>query len=106
MNAVDGLGETALHRSAVAGQTQSCRVLLTHGADPTLRSFDGYTAVEVASESVQRILQGMVKLAIGNLHMYREKVCKTKNKQKTLAIGNLQVYREIGARHPTSTLKG
>ena len=76
MNAVDGLGETALHRSAVAGQTQSCRVLLTHGADPTLRSFDGYTAVEVASESVQRILQGMVKLAIGNLHMYREKVCK------------------------------
>lgn len=55
---MDALGETALHRSAAAGQISACRVLLTHGADITLRSFQGHTAAEVASEPVQKILQG------------------------------------------------
>ena len=58
VNAVDALGESALHRAAAAGQISSCRVLLTHGADISLRSFQGHTAAEVASEPVQKILQG------------------------------------------------
>ena len=52
------MGETALHRSAAAGQISACRALLTHGADISLRSFQGHTAAEVASEPVQKILQG------------------------------------------------
>lgn len=58
VNAVDALGETPLHRAAAAGQISACRVLLTHGADIGLRSFQGHTAAEVASEPVQKILQG------------------------------------------------
>lgn len=58
MNAVDALGETALHRAAAAGQISACRVLITHGADVSLRSFQGHTAAEVASEPVQKILHG------------------------------------------------
>ena len=52
------MGETALHRAAAAGQTSACRILLSHGADISLRSFQGHTAAEVASEPVQKILQG------------------------------------------------
>ena len=58
VNAVDALGETALHRAAAAGQISACRVLITHGADVSLRSFQGHTAAEVASEPVQKILHG------------------------------------------------
>ena len=58
VNTVDALGETPLHRAAAAGQMSVCRVLLTHGADIGLRSFQGHTAAEVASEPVQKILQG------------------------------------------------
>lgn len=58
VNAVDALGETALHRAAAAGQISACRILLSHGADISLRSFQGHTAAEVASEPVQKILQG------------------------------------------------
>ena len=62
VNAVDALGESALHRAAAAGQISACRVLLTHGADISLRSFQGHTAAEVASEPVQKILQGKEQL--------------------------------------------
>ena len=62
VNSLDALGETALHRSAAAGQISACRILLAHEADISLRSFQGHTACEVASEPVQKILQGKQSL--------------------------------------------
>lgn len=64
VNAVDALGESALHRAAAAGQISACRALLTHSADISLRSFQGHTAAEVASEPVQKILQGKEQLRL------------------------------------------
>ena len=46
----------ALHRSAREGNTHGCRLLLSYGADMSIVSLQGYTAVQVATEAVQKIL--------------------------------------------------
>ncbi|KAG7164267.1 poly [ADP-ribose] polymerase tankyrase-1-like 2 [Homarus americanus] len=56
VNALDGLGQTALHRCGKEGDVQACRVLLQFGVDPTIVSLQGYTATQVATDPVQRLL--------------------------------------------------
>ncbi|TSX03303.1 Tankyrase-1 [Bagarius yarrelli] len=56
MNAVDTLGQTALHRAALAGHLQTCRLLLSYGADPAVVSLQGFTAAQMGNEAVQQIL--------------------------------------------------
>lgn len=56
VNALDGLGQTALHRCGKEGDVQACRVLLQFGIDPTIISLQGYTATQVATDPVQRLL--------------------------------------------------
>lgn len=58
MNAVDTLGQTALHRAALAGHIQTCRLLLSYGADPAIISLQGFTAAQMGNEAVQQILNG------------------------------------------------
>lgn len=58
MNAVDTLGQTALHRAALAGHLQTCRLLLSYGADPAIVSLQGFTAAQMGNEAVQQILNG------------------------------------------------
>ena len=58
VNALDRLGQTAMHRCAQQGSTNACRVLLDHGADVNIVSLQGYTAVQIAPENVQGLLQG------------------------------------------------
>lgn len=58
MNAVDTLGQTALHRAALAGHLQTCRLLLSYGADPAVVSLQGFTAAQMGNEAVQQILNG------------------------------------------------
>lgn len=58
MNAVDTLGQTALHRAALAGHLQTCRMLLSYGADPAVVSLQGFTAAQMGNEAVQQILNG------------------------------------------------
>lgn len=58
MNAVDTLGQTALHRAALAGHLQTCRLLLSYGADPSIISLQGFTAAQMGNEAVQQILNG------------------------------------------------
>lgn len=55
VNVLDGLGQTALHRCSREGQVGACRLLLPYGADPTVVSLQGYTAAQVATESVQKL---------------------------------------------------
>ncbi|XP_076345953.1 tankyrase isoform X1 [Tachypleus tridentatus] len=56
VNALDGLGQSPLHRCAREGNVQACRILLSYGVDSSIVSLQGYTAAQVATESVQKIL--------------------------------------------------
>ncbi|XP_060527236.1 poly [ADP-ribose] polymerase tankyrase isoform X2 [Cylas formicarius] len=57
VNALDGLGQTALHRCAREDNVQACRILLSYNIDVSIVSLQGYTATQVASENVLKILQ-------------------------------------------------
>ncbi|XP_023016251.2 tankyrase isoform X1 [Leptinotarsa decemlineata] len=57
VNALDGLGQTALHRCAREDNVQACRILLSYNVDASILSLQGYTAAQVASENVLKILQ-------------------------------------------------
>jgi hypothetical protein len=41
---------------------QACRILLSYSVDPSIVSMQGYTAAQVATENVQKILQGTGQL--------------------------------------------
>ncbi|KAF8774082.1 Poly [ADP-ribose] polymerase tankyrase-1 like protein [Argiope bruennichi] len=56
VNALDALGQTALHRCAREGNIQACRLLLSYNVDTSIISLQGYTAAQVANESVQKLL--------------------------------------------------
>ncbi|CAG04910.1 unnamed protein product, partial [Tetraodon nigroviridis] len=56
VNALDTLGQTALHRAAMAGHLHTCRLLLGYGADASLVSLQGFTAAQMGNEAVQQIL--------------------------------------------------
>lgn len=57
VNVLDGLGQTALHRCARDDNVQACRLLLSYNIDPTIISLQGYTAAQMASENVLKILK-------------------------------------------------
>lgn len=57
VNALDGLGQTALHRCARDDNLQACRVLMSYHVDVGIVSLQGYTAAQVASPNVQKVLQ-------------------------------------------------
>lgn len=57
INALDGLGQTALHRCARDDNDQACRLLLSYNIDPSIISLQGYTAAQLASETVLKILK-------------------------------------------------
>ena len=56
VNALDSLGQTCLHRAAREGNVQACRILLTFGVDPSIVSLQGFTATQLATEPVTKIL--------------------------------------------------
>lgn len=58
VNALDSLGQTALHRVAQQGNTQACRLLMQYGVDTSIRSLQGYIAAELGTETIQKLLQG------------------------------------------------
>lgn len=64
VNAVDTLGQTALHRAALAGHIQTCKLLLSFGADPSVVSLQGFTAAQMGNEAVQQILNGKAAAAL------------------------------------------
>lgn len=74
MNALDGLGQTGLHRCAREGNTQACRILMAYGVDPSIVSLQGYSAFQVAAEGVQKILHGK---AVFNKEMLAERVASS-----------------------------
>ncbi|XP_019773681.1 poly [ADP-ribose] polymerase tankyrase [Dendroctonus ponderosae] len=57
VNALDGLGQTALHRCARDDNVQACRILISYNVDTSIVSLQGYAANQVALENVLKILQ-------------------------------------------------
>lgn len=57
VNTLENLGQTALHRCARAGQMQGCRLLLQYGIEPSIVSLQGYTAAQVATEPIAKMLR-------------------------------------------------
>ncbi|XP_067002471.2 poly [ADP-ribose] polymerase tankyrase [Anabrus simplex] len=57
VNALDGLGQTALHWCAREDNVQGCRILLSYNVDASIVSLQGYTAAQVATENVLKLLQ-------------------------------------------------
>lgn len=56
VNALDSAGQTPLHRGARDGNVQACRILLAAGADPSIVSLQGFTAAQLSTESVSKLL--------------------------------------------------
>ncbi|XP_029953506.1 poly [ADP-ribose] polymerase tankyrase-2-like [Salarias fasciatus] len=71
VNAVDQLGQTALHRAAQRGHLQTCRLLLAAGCDPLLTSLQGFSPSQLGNASVQEVLQAEGVL-IGNSEVDRQ----------------------------------
>lgn len=69
---MDTLGQTALHRAALAGHIQTCKLLLSYGADPAIVSLQGFTAAQMGNEAVQQILNGS---SVAILQMFDVLVC-------------------------------
>lgn len=67
---MDTLGQTALHRAALAGHIQTCRLLLNSGADPSIVSLQGFTASQMGNEAVQQILNGEATHTHTHTHGY------------------------------------
>lgn len=57
VNALDNLGQTALHRCARNDNVQACRLLMSYNIDPTIVSLQELTAAQLASENVLKILK-------------------------------------------------
>jgi len=55
---------SALHRCAREDNLQACRILLSYNVDPSIVSLQGYTAAQVATENILKILQGIGQLYI------------------------------------------
>ncbi|KAK1793872.1 hypothetical protein P4O66_010697 [Electrophorus voltai] len=70
VNAVDSQGQTPLHRAAQRGHLQSCRLLRRAGGDPLIAVLQGLLPTQLASESLQDILQEGVLM--GNLETDRQ----------------------------------
>lgn len=58
VNALDGLGQTALHRCTKEDNVQACRLLLSYNVDSSIVSLQGYTAAQLAGENAQKLFQG------------------------------------------------
>lgn len=57
VNAIDSLGQTCLHRCARDDNVQACRLLMSYNVDTTIVSLQGFTAAQLATENVLKILK-------------------------------------------------
>ncbi|XP_061086280.1 poly [ADP-ribose] polymerase tankyrase-2 isoform X1 [Conger conger] len=86
VNALDHLGQTALHRAAHCGHLQTCRLLLTSGCDPLITSLQGFSPSQMGNESVQEVLQQGV--FIGNSDTDRQLLEASKS-------GDLEIVKRL-----------
>ncbi|XP_075222552.1 tankyrase isoform X2 [Lycorma delicatula] len=103
VNALDALGQTALHRCAREDNVQACRILLSYSVDTTIVSLQGYTALQVATENVQKILQEPpAVLDLENQLLEAAKAGDSEQVQRLLtAYPHIVNCRDLDGRHST-----
>ncbi|XP_069131824.1 uncharacterized protein [Argopecten irradians] len=79
-------GNTSLIWAAKRGHTKIVQLLLKHGADITLRNYDGQTAVEVASTSIRTLLLDSVDRSTESSHRLLLQACWQ---------GNIRVIKKL-----------
>lgn len=89
---MDGHGQTALHRCSRDDNVQACRLLLSYSVDPSIVSLQGYTAAQLASENVLKILK--------NPHTETTEI-ESKLLEASKA-GDLETVRKIILANPTT----
>lgn len=87
VNLLGSFSETALHRAARNADVQACRILYANSADMSLEA-NGYTAAEIAPESVRSVFQ---EPAAPDLELELLEAAKT---------GDLLTVRRIVTPHP------
>ncbi|TWW66516.1 Tankyrase-1 [Takifugu flavidus] len=103
VNALDTLGQTALHRAALAGHLQTCRLLLGYGADASLVSLQGFTAAQMGNEAVQQILSENVPVRNSDVDYRLLEAAKAGDLDtvKSLCTAQNVNCRDLEGRHST-----
>lgn len=93
VNALDSAGQTALHRAARDGNVQACRMLLTGGADPSIVSLQGFTAAQLSTESVSKLLSEEPASSAGTADLEYQLLEAAK-------AGDLELVKKVVLDHP------
>lgn len=103
VNALDALGQSALHRCAREDNIQACRILLSYSVDTTIVSLQGYTALQVATDNIQKILQEPpAVLDLENQLLEAAKAGDAEQVQRLLtAYPHIVNCRDLDGRHST-----
>ncbi|RZF41139.1 hypothetical protein LSTR_LSTR010791 [Laodelphax striatellus] len=103
VNALDASGQTALHRCAREDNVQACRILLSYSVDTNIVSLQGFTALQVATDNVQKILQEPpAVLDLENQLLEAAKAGDSEQVQRLLtAYPHIVNCRDLDGRHST-----
>ncbi|KAH9524840.1 Poly [ADP-ribose] polymerase tankyrase-2 [Bulinus truncatus] len=105
VNALDGLGQTALHRVAQQGNMQACRLLMSYAIDPSIVSLQGYTAAQLATENIQKLLREDPPVGGTDIDIQLLEAAKAGDLElvKKLVATNLHAVncRDVDGRHST-----
>ncbi|XP_068161838.1 poly [ADP-ribose] polymerase tankyrase-2-like isoform X2 [Antennarius striatus] len=103
VNAVDHLGQTALHRAARRGHLHTCRLLLNAGCDPLITSLQGLSPSQLGNQSVQEILQEGVLLGNSEVDGWLLEASKTGDLETVKKLCTMQNVncRDVEGRQST-----
>lgn len=74
----------ALHRCARNDNIQGCKILLSYNVDTSITSVQGFKAIDVATDNVKKILQGIFTMIVFEYYFYLFCLIKQKNFQNLL----------------------
>ncbi|KAL8592133.1 Poly [ADP-ribose] polymerase tankyrase-2 [Nucella lapillus] len=105
VNALDSLGQTALHRVAQQGNMQACRLLMSYAIDPSIVSHQGYTAAQLATDNIQKLLQEDPPVGGTDIDLQLLEAAKAGDMElvKKLVTTNVHAVncRDVDGRHST-----
>lgn len=103
VNVIDGLGHTALHRCARDDNVQACRILISYNIDSTIVSLQGFTAAQMASENVLKILKNPPDTVDLEVQLLDAAKAGDLDTVQRIVLGNTNIVncRDLDGRHST-----